>query len=52
MVRGATNLGIKDGKDLIESTPSVIKKTSQSEADLVKTQLEELGAKVTLKVDG
>ena len=52
VVRGATNLGIKDGKDLIESTPSVIKKTSQSEADLVKTQLEELGAKVTLKVEG
>ena len=51
MVRGVTNLGLKDGKELIESTPSMIKKTTQSEADLVKTQLEKLGAKVTLKVD-
>ncbi len=51
MVRGVTNLGLKDGKELIESTPSVIKKTTQSEADAVKKDLEELGALVTLKVD-
>ncbi len=51
MVRGVTNLGLREGKDLIESTPSMIKKTTQSEADAVKSQLEKLGAKVTLKVD-
>ena len=51
VVRGVTNLGIKDGKDLIEAIPSMIKKTTQTEADGAKKELEKLGAKVTLKVD-
>ncbi|MGK7878594.1 MAG: ribosomal protein L7/L12 [Crocosphaera sp.] len=51
MVRGVTNLGLKDGKDLIEEIPSMIKKTTQSEADVIKKELEALGAKVTLKVE-
>ena len=51
MVRGVTNLGLKDGKDLIETIPSMIKKTTQSEADMVKKDLEKLGAKVRLKVN-
>ncbi len=51
MVRGVTNLGLKPGKELIESTPSMIKKTTQSEADVIKKELEALGAKVTLKVE-
>ena len=50
-VREVTNLGLKEAKDLIESTPCVIKKTTQSEADGAKKKLEKLGAKVTLKVD-
>ncbi|MDJ0511064.1 MAG: ribosomal protein L7/L12 [Crocosphaera sp.] len=51
MVRGVTNLGLKEGKDLIEAIPSMIKKTTETEADMVKKDLEKLGAKVTLKVD-
>ncbi|MDJ0730617.1 MAG: ribosomal protein L7/L12 [Crocosphaera sp.] len=50
-VREVTNLGLKEAKDLIESTPCVIKKTTQSEADGAKKELEKLGGKVTLKVD-
>ncbi len=50
-VREVTNLGLKEAKDLIESTPCVIKKTTQSEANGAKKELEKLGAKVTLKVD-
>ena len=52
MVRGVTNLGLKPGKELIEATPSMIKKTTKSEADVIKKELEALGAKVTLKVEG
>ncbi len=50
-VREVTGLGLKEGKDLIESTPSVVKKTTQSEADLIKKQLEKLGATVRLKAE-
>ena len=50
-VREVTNLGLKEAKDLIESSPCVIHKTTQSEADGAKKKLEKLGAKVTLKVD-
>jgi large subunit ribosomal protein L7/L12 len=51
-VREVTNLGLKEAKDLIESTPCVIKKMTQSSADGAKKELEKLGAKVTLKVEG
>ncbi|ACB54632.1 50S ribosomal protein L7/L12-like protein (plasmid) [Crocosphaera subtropica ATCC 51142] len=50
-VREVTNLGLKEAKDLIESTPCVIHKTTQSSADGAKKKLEKFGAKVSLKVD-
>ena len=49
-VRKVTNLELREAKDLIESSPCVIHKTTQSEADSAKKELEKLGAKVTLKV--
>ncbi len=50
-VREVTNLGLKEAKDLIESSPCVIHKTTPSEADGAKKELEKLGAKVKLTVD-
>lgn len=49
-VRAITGLGLKEAKDMVEGVPSTIKEgVSKSEAEGVKTQLEEAGAKVELK---
>ena len=49
-VRGITGLGLKEAKEMVEGTPSTIKEgASKDEAEDVKKQLEEAGAKVTLK---
>ncbi|GHT88714.1 50S ribosomal protein L7/L12 [Alphaproteobacteria bacterium] len=43
-------LGLKEAKDLVESTPKVIKSgVSKDEAEKIKKQLEAAGAKVTVK---
>ena len=49
-VRTITGLGLKEAKDAVEGTPSVIKEgVSKSEAEEVKKQLEEAGGSVELK---
>ena len=50
VVRTLTSLGLKEAKELVDSAPKAIKEgVSQSEAEEVKTQLEEAGASVELK---
>ena len=49
-VRTLTSLGLKEAKELVDSAPKAIKEgVSKSEAEEVKTQLEEAGASVELK---
>lgn len=50
VVRAITGLGLKEAKDMVEGTPSVIKEgAAKTEADDIKKQLEEAGAAVELK---
>ena len=49
-VRAITDLGLKEAKEMVDSAPKSIKEgVSESEANEVKTQLEEAGAEVELK---
>ena len=49
-VRGATGLGWKEAKDLVESAPAVLKEgIAKAEAEALKKELEEAGAKVEIK---
>ncbi|RDE87261.1 50S ribosomal protein L7/L12 [Aggregatibacter aphrophilus] len=49
-VRGATGLGLKEAKDLVESAPAVLKEgVAKAEAEALKKELEEAGAKVEIK---
>lgn len=49
-VRGATGLGLKEAKDLVESAPATLKEgISKGEAEALKKELEEAGAKVEIK---
>lgn len=50
VVRGVTGLGLKEAKDMVEGAPSTIKEgVPKEEAEDVKKQLEEAGAKVEVK---
>lgn len=50
VVRTLTELGLKEAKDLVDGAPKVIKEgVKKEEAEAIKKQLEEAGAKVTLK---
>jgi len=50
IVRELTGLGLKESKELVESTPKVLKASAtKAEADDIKKKLEEAGCKVTLK---
>lgn len=50
VVKNITGLGLKEAKDLVDGAPSNIKeKISKEEAEDIKKQLEEAGAKVELK---
>ena len=50
VVREITGLGLKEAKDLVTSAPKVVKEgVSKEEAEAIKKQLEEAGAKVTIK---
>lgn len=50
VVRALTGLGLKEAKDAVEQTPSVLKEgISKDEAEAAKKELEEAGAKVELK---
>ncbi|CFQ68142.1 50S ribosomal protein L7/L12 [Yersinia frederiksenii] len=49
-VRGATGLGLKEAKDLVESAPAVLKEgVNKDEAESLKKSLEEAGASVEIK---
>ena len=49
-VRGATGLGLKEAKDLVESAPAVLKEgIAKAEAEALRKELEEAGAKVEIK---
>ena len=50
IVREITGLGLKDAKDMVESTPKTIKEgVPKADADAAKKQIEEAGGKVTIK---
>lgn len=50
VVRGITGLGLKEAKEMVESTPKPIKEgTPKDDAEATKKQLEEAGAKVSIK---
>jgi large subunit ribosomal protein L7/L12 len=50
VVRAATGLGLKEAKDLVDGAPKPIKESiPKDEAEKLKKELEEAGAKVELK---
>ena len=50
VVRAITGQGLKEAKDLVDGAPKTLKEgVSQAEADDIKKQLEEAGAKVEIK---
>ncbi len=49
-VRGITGLGLKEAKALVDDAPKIIKEAvEKAEAEAMVKQLEEVGAKATLK---
>lgn len=49
-VRAITQLGLKEAKDLVEGAPKAVKEgIAKDEAEKIKKQLEDAGAKVELK---
>ena len=49
-VRGATGLGLKEAKEMVESAPATLKEAvAKGEAEELKKTLEEAGASVELK---
>ena len=49
-VRTITGLGLKEAKDAVEGAPTTIKEgVSKADAESIKKQLEEAGAKVKIK---
>ena len=49
-VREITGLGLKEAKELVDGAPSNVKEgVEKEEAEAIKKQLEEVGAKVELK---
>ncbi|MGE5492927.1 MAG: 50S ribosomal protein L7/L12 [Actinomycetota bacterium] len=50
VVRAATGLGLKEAKDVVDGAPKPVKEgISKADAEALKKQLEEAGAKVELK---
>jgi large subunit ribosomal protein L7/L12 len=50
IVREITGLGLKEAKDLVEAAPTPVKQAvSKADAEAIKKQLEEAGAKVDIK---
>ena len=49
-IRVITSLGLKEAKDLVEGAPKTVKEgVNKAEADKIKKQLEDAGAKVEIK---
>jgi len=50
VVRGATGLGLKEAKEMVDGAPATIKEgASKDEAEALKKELEEAGATVEIK---
>lgn len=50
VVRAATGLGLKEAKDLVDGAPKAVKEgVSKADADALRKQLEDAGAKVEIK---
>ena len=50
VVRTITGLGLKETKELVESAPKAVKEgVAKEEAETIKKQLEDAGAKATIK---
>jgi large subunit ribosomal protein L7/L12 len=50
VVRAATSLGLKEAKDLVEAIPAKVKEgLSKEDAEKLKKELEEAGAKIIVK---
>jgi len=50
VVRAITGLGLKEAKDLVDGAPKMVKEgVTKEQAEDIKKQLEEAGAKVTIK---
>lgn len=50
VVRAATGLGLKEAKDLVDGAPKAVKEAiSKDDAEKLKKELEDAGAKVELK---
>ncbi len=50
VVRAATGLGLKEAKDLVDGAPKAVKEgISKADADALKKQLDDAGAKVEIK---
>jgi large subunit ribosomal protein L7/L12 len=50
VVRNITELGLKEAKDLVDGAPKIVREgLKKDEAEKIKKELEEAGAKVTLK---
>ena len=50
VVRAATGLGLKEAKDLVDGAPKAVKEgVSKADAEALRKQLEEAGAKVEIK---
>ncbi len=50
VVRSLTGLGLKEAKELVEAAPKAVKEaTTKDDAEDAKKQLEEVGAKITIK---
>jgi large subunit ribosomal protein L7/L12 len=50
VVRAATGLGLKEAKDLVDGAPKAVKEAiSKADAEVLRKQLEDVGAKVEVK---
>jgi len=50
VVRAATGLGLKEAKDLVDGAPKAVKEgITKADAEALKKQLEDAGAKVEIK---
>lgn len=50
VIRAVTGLGLKEAKDMVEGVPATVKEgIPKADADAIKKQLEEAGAKVEIK---
>jgi len=50
VVRAHTSLGLKEAKDLVDAAPKPVKEAvTKDEAEKIKKELEEAGAKVEIK---